>query len=404
MAARRRHLRVRAVGAGHSFTGAAVAPDVQIDMSGLARMLSVDRATNQVTVQAGIGLARLNQQLAREQLAMENLGDIDHQTISGAISTGTHGTGARFQGLAARVTALDLVRADGSILSCSADHDRDMFDAARVSLGALGIVARLTLQCVPAFQVHAVERPRPLDEVLDGIDDWYVSHDHVEFYWFPHTDRTLTKTNDRLAPGQESSVRQLPRWRHLLDDEILANGVFGATNRLCSWRPGITPKVSSVAARVLTPREYVDASYRVFVSPRRVRFVESEYAVPREAMPDVLDELRRWVDSHDERIPFPVEVRFAAGDDGWLSTAHRRPTAYIAIHQYHRMRSGPYFAAFEAIAAEHDGRPHWGKLHTLGPDRLDALYPRYADFVALRGQLDPDRVFANPYLTQVFGA
>ncbi len=401
-AAARRQLRIRAIGAGHSFTGAAVAPDVQVDMSRLDKVVSVDRTTQRVTVQGGLRIARLNTLLAREQLALENLGDIDRQTVSGAISTGTHGTGARFPGLAARVTALDLVQADGTLLSCSAEDNPDIFDAARVSLGALGIIARVTLQCVPAFRLHAVERPMALDELLADLGEWVGRHDHVEFYWFPHTDRTLTKTNDRLPPGDDSGAG-LPPWRYLLDDELLSNVVFGATSRLCSWRPAITPAVNSVAARALTPREYVDVSYRVFVSPRRVRFAEMEYAVPRTAVADVLAELRRWVDRHDERIPFPVEVRFAAHDNAWLSTAYQRDTAYVAIHQYHRMRRAPYFAAFQAIAAEVHGRPHWGKLHTLGPRQLTELYPRFDDFVRLRGRLDPERRFANPYTTSLFG-
>jgi L-gulonolactone oxidase len=399
----RHRLRVRAVGSGHSFNGAAVAPDVLLDLRRLDKVVAVDAARRQVTVQAGVPLARLNTLLAREHLALENLGDIDKQTLSGAVATGTHGTGARFRGMAAQVLALDLVLADGSTLACSPELDRDLFDAARISLGALGVISRITLQCVPAFRVHAVERPAGLDETLSGLDDWIAAHDHTEFYWFPHTDRVLTKTDDRLPADAEDPAPALPWWRQVVDDEVLSNAVFGVTNALCTVAPAITPHVNAVASRALTAREYVDSSYRVFCSPRRVRFAESEYAIPRTSVADVLTELRRWVESHDVRIPFPVEVRFAAADDIWLSTAYHRETAYIAVHQYHRMPRDPYFEAFEAIAAEVDGRPHWGKLHSLAARDLGRLYPRFADFVAIRGRLDPDRRFSNAYLSQVFG-
>jgi L-gulonolactone oxidase len=374
-----------------------------VDMSRLDRLLDVDRASGRVTVQAGITLARLNELLAREGLAMQNLGDIDRQTIAGAVVTGTHGTGARFSGLAGQVVGLDLMGGDGAVLGCSPSEHRDVFDAARVSVGAIGIVVRVTLRTVPAFRLHAVERPSSLAEVMSGLDDWVRANDHVEFYWFPHTDRTLTKTNTRLAATDPAPARRLPWWRHALDDEVLSNGVFAVTNTTCSVVPAITPSVNKVAARALGAREYVDESYRVFTSPRRVRFVESEYAVPRAAVGHVLTELRRWVDAHGERIPFPVEVRFAAGDDAWLSTAYERDSAYVAVHQYHRMRRGPYFEAFEAITAECDGRPHWGKLHTLGPRRLGELYPRFGDFLEVRARLDPERRFGNAYTAGVFG-
>lgn len=401
--AARRKLRLRAVGSGHSFTGAAVSPDVQVDLSRFDKLLDVDPRTRQVTVQAGMTIARFNRLLADYWLAMENLGDIDRQTVSGAVATGTHGTGARFRGMAAQVRALELLLADGTVMRCAPDENAEVFDAARISLGAIGIVVSLTLQCVPAFRVHAVERPRQLDEVLGGLDDWVARHDHVEFYWFPHTDRTLTKTNVRLPAEARSPSPPLPRWRYLLDDELLSNGLFAVTNRACSLKPSITPTVNAIASRALTAREYTDTSYRVFVSPRRVRFAEMEYAVPRAAVKDVLTELRHWVDSHDERIPFPVEVRFAAGDDVWLSTAYQRDSAYIAVHQYHRMRREPYFDAFEAIAGQVQGRPHWGKLHHLNARRLAELHPQFHEFVKLRGRLDPERRFANPYTTQVFG-
>ncbi|MGH3472661.1 MAG: D-arabinono-1,4-lactone oxidase [Nocardioidaceae bacterium] len=399
--AARRRATVRAVGSGHSFTGAAVAPDVQIRLDRMDGLIDLDPEHRQVTVGAGMTLRRLNAVLADHDLGLENLGDIDRQTVAGAISTGTHGTGAALGGLATQVVALQLVSADGGVVLCSAGADPDLFNAARVSVGALGVIWTVTLRCVPAFALRAVEAPAALEKVIDELPRLVDEHDHFEFYWFPHTTRVLTKANDRVEPSRP--LQPLPRWRRLLDDEVLSNGVFAATSRLCAAVPSLTPGVNAVAARALTRREYVDASYRVFVSTRRVRFNESEYCVPRESVADVLRELRHWVDAHDERVPFPVEVRFAAADDLWLSTAYERVAGYVAVHQYHRMDHSRYFEAFERIVAEVSGRPHWGKLHGLDAGRLREVYPRFDAFQRLRDRVDPDRVFANAYTRRVLG-
>ncbi len=333
---------------------------------------------------------------------MENLGDIDKQTVAGAISTGTHGTGARLGGLATQVAGLDLVTADGSVLSCSADENADVFDAARISVGALGVLTSVTLQCVPAFLLRAQEGPIPLDDTLDGFDELAEGNDHFEFYWFPHTEVALTKRNNRVPDGTPASP--VPAVRGWVDDELLSNRVFELTNRLTAWRPSLAPRVNRIAARALSAREYTDASYKVFCSHRDVVFRESEYAVPRDQVVGVIRELRAWIDRvSGEQLPFPIEVRVAAADDIWLSTAYGRDTAYVAVHQYHRLEHRRYFDAFEQIALSVGGRPHWGKLHTLGPDQLRARYPRYDDFLAVRDRLDPARSFANPYTAQVFG-
>ncbi|HKN44756.1 MAG TPA: D-arabinono-1,4-lactone oxidase, partial [Propionibacteriaceae bacterium] len=350
----------------------------------------------------GTSLAELNVCLATHGLSLENMGDIDRQTITGAISTGTHGTGAKFGGLATQVRALTMITPDGSQLRCSAAESPDLFMAARVGLGALGVITEVTLQCVPSFRLQAVEGPARLENVLDGFEDMITENDHVEFYWFPHTDRTLTKRNNRVP--HDHVDQRLPRWRYLLDDELLSNGLFEGANRLGRLRPSLIPRINQLSARVLAPREFTDVSYAVFTSPRRVRFKESEYAVPRAAIAPVLRALRAWIDDHDERICFPVEVRVAAPDDIWLSTAYQRETGYIAVHHYFKIDHRRYFAAFESIVAEHQGRPHWGKMHTLEADQLRQLYPRFDQFVRIRDRLDPGHTFDNAHLRRVLGS
>ncbi|WP_112249148.1 D-arabinono-1,4-lactone oxidase [Kribbella monticola] len=394
--------KLKAVGSGHSFTGCSVPEQVMIRLDGLASITTADRASGRVTLGAGTGLAKLNAGLASFDLAMANLGDIDKQTISGAISTGTHGTGAKLGGLATQVTGLELVTADGSVLHCSPEENPDVFAAARVSVGALGVITAVTLQCVPAFLLRAQEMPLPLGEVLDGFDELAGGNDHFEFYWFPHTDLALTKRNNRVAAGVGAApVGRLRGW---IDDELLSNRVFELTNRLAVRRPALVPRINQLASRALSAREYVDASYKVFCSERNVVFRESEYAVPREHVVEVVQQLRAWIDRSGERIPFPIEVRVAAADDIWLSTAYGRATAYVAIHQYHRLAHDKYFDAFEQIAGAFGGRPHWGKLHTLGADQFRERYPRFDDFLAVRDRLDPRRTFSNPYTRQVFGS
>lgn len=395
---------VKPVGAGHSFTGIALTAGVQLDLAELTGFTAVDLDRRRVRVLGGTPLHVLNPALEGIGLALPNLGDIDRQTITGAISTGTHGTGACHQGIAAAVTALRLVTADGSVLECSADHDPDLLDAARVSLGALGVITEVELQCVPAFRLHAAERGAVFSDVLAGIEELAATHDHVDIHWFPHTDRCLLKCNNAVTtPPPGAAGRPLPRWREALDDRFLSNTVFERLNRLATRVPAAVPRLNQVAARGLGARQFTDVSWRVFCSPRDVRFTESEYALPRTSLGPVLTELRAWIDRSREPLPFPVEVRFAAADGAWLSTGHERDNAYVAVHQFHRSVATGAFAAFEAICAEHAGRPHWGKLHTRTAAHLGDLYPRFGDFLALRDRLDPDRRFGNAYLEQVLG-
>jgi FAD-linked oxidoreductase len=391
--------RIRPIGSGHSFTAIGRPDDVQLVLDRHAQLIQVD-ADGLVTVQAGMPLHRLNAELAARGWALTNLGDIDRQTIAGALSTGTHGTGAAFGGLATQVRALELVLADGTVLRCSASENAEVFSAARVGLGALGVLSAVTLQAVPAFALRAEEGPASLAELVADFEEFMTSADHVEFYWFPHTDRCATKRNTRVPLAE---VDPLPRWRALWDDEVVANAAFAAVIAAGRVAPPVVPPLARLSSRGLAARTYTDAAHRVFVSRRRVRFREMEYALPRKAAPEVLGELRRAVDHSDWRVPFPVEVRVAAADDIPLSTASGRNTAYIAVHVPARSEPGPYFATFEAIAGAAGGRPHWGKLHGLDAAALAGRYPRFAEFTALRERLDPTGVFSNAHLDRVLG-
>jgi L-gulonolactone oxidase len=327
------------------------------------------------------------------------MGDIDRQSISGATQTATHGTGLRFRNLSAQIVGMRLVTADGSVLECSASENGDVFDAARVGLGALGLVSTVTLQCVRAFRLHAVEEPAPVDDVLRDLDDLVEANDHFEFYWVPHTRWALTKRNRRT----DEPARPRTRVREWVDDVALNNYAFGVLCRVGRWRPSLIPRLAKVipnAGRL----DYVDRSDRVFTSPRRVRFWEMEYGVPREALPEALNRVRRLVDELGTPLSFPVEVRVVAPDEIPLSTAQGRETGYIAVHVYRDTPYDAYFAGVERIMDSYGGRPHWGKMHFQRAETLAARYPHWNHFQRVRARLDPEGRFANPYLDRVLGS
>lgn len=247
--------------------------------------------------------------LAREGLSLTNMGDIMEQTVSGATSTGTHGTGRDSASIAAQIRGLELVTADGSILTCSATENPDVFAAARVGIGALGIVTAITFAVEPIFLLTAREEPMSFERVVAEFDELHAENEHFEFYWFPHTGNTNTKRNNRSA-GPEKPVPQLNSW---FEDEFLSNGVFQVANWVGQAVPATIPTIAQISSRALSARTYTDIPYKVFTSPRRVRFVEMEFAVPREALADTLRELKAMVDRSNLRVSFPVEVRTAAG-------------------------------------------------------------------------------------------
>ncbi|MEU7425524.1 D-arabinono-1,4-lactone oxidase [Streptomyces sp. NPDC040750] len=397
--AREDGLKVKAVGTGHSFTSIAATDGVLIRPHLLTGIRGIDRESMTVTVAAGTPLKRLNAALAREGLSLTNMGDIMEQTVSGATSTGTHGTGRESGSLSAQIRGLELVTADGSVLTCSEKENPEVFAAARTGLGALGVVTALTFAVEPLFLLTAQEGPMPLERVLAEFDQLWAENEHFEFYWFPHTGSTNTKRNNRSA-GPEQPVGPVAGW---IEDELLSNGVFQVAQWVGRAAPATVPGLARISSKALSARTYTDIPYRVFTSPRRVRFVEMEYAVPRAAVVETLRELRAMLDRSGLRVSFPVEVRTAPADDITLSTASGRDSAYIAVHMFRGTPYQAYFTAAERIFTAHEGRPHWGKVHTRDAEYFSRVYPRFAEFTALRDRLDPERVFQNDYLRRVLG-
>lgn len=395
-AAAARDLRVTALGSGHSFTGIGTPDGVAIRAPADPARIRFD--DGQVHVPAGVTLHTLNRWLWRNGRSLPNLGDIEAQTVAGAISTGTHGTGAAKQGIAAGVSAVEMVLADGSVRRCTGGPD---LDAARVGLGALGVLTEVTLRTEPAFRLRTTESTRPLPEVLATLDDLATAHDHVEFFWFPHTEAAVLKLGDRTEDPPDRS-----RVSAFVGDEVLGNAGFGLAQRVGAAAPVLVPRLNRLMAARMAAGTYAGPSHEVFCTPRRVRFVEMEYAVPREALGEAFAGVRAAARRHGGDVTFPVEVRVLGPDEAWMSTAHDRETAYLALHvpyRRERTRSAGYFGAVEPVLAGLGGRPHWGKLHTRTAAQLRPVYPRFDAFVAHRDRLDPEGRFRNPYLDRVLG-
>ena len=382
-------------GAGHSFSAGVATGGTLLSLERMDRVLDIDRASGLVRAEAGISLRRLVRELHGHGLALPNLGDVDAQSLAGALATGTHGTGVRLGNLSTAVAGMELVLADGSERSVEGG---DELLAARIGLGALGVVAAVTLRCVPAFRLHAVDEPRPLEAVLSDLDAHVESNDHFELFTFPHSSLALTRTNNRTdAPATPRRPRL--EW---LQDVALDNHAFGLINRVARRLPRAIPALNRFAGRSASRRERVAASFEVFASPRLVRFEEMEYALPRARAAEAVTACREILARHP--VSFPIELRFSAGDDALLSPAQGRETAYVAVHVFEGMAFEAPFREVEALLRGWDGRPHWGKRSFLGAEELAPRYPRWRDFAALRERLDPDGRFVNPWIAHTLGA
>jgi len=389
---------VRVVGGGHSFSPLVATNGVIVSLDRLQGVLEVDAAARSARVRAGTRLFTLGAALAEHGLAMENLGDINVQSIAGATSTGTHGTGRDFGNLATQVTALKFLDADGAERIAHPDIDAALFAGGRIALGSLGVLTELTLRLVPAYRLRLVRDSMRLDDCLARADEFTATHRNFEFYWLPHTDAVLTKAWDLTdAPVDEQGFG---RW---VSDVLLENMAFGVLCRLGRAVPSWCPPLSRFCASMLSRSEQVDASHSMLSTVRQVRFNEMEWSLPAERGADALREIKAFIERRDFPLMFPLEYRWVRGDDLWLSPNFGRDSVHISVHQFQGMPFERYFDGVQAICLDHGGRPHWGKVHSLKAAQLARLYPRWDDFLALRERMDPHGRFLTPYLRQLFG-
>ncbi len=392
---------VKVVGAGHSWSDIAL-PDVHLlTLQRMNRVLSVNHKLHQVTVEAGISIHELNTQLAELGLGLSNQGSVNAQSIAGAISTGTHGTGPTFGGMATQVLSLKLVTAAGDVLSVSPEENADLWDAVRVGLGALGIVVEVTLQCEPAFCLHSLEQPVPFDTMTQNIQDYAYGAEHCKIWWFPHTEYSHIWQLNR-----ESLEHLPPRWKHWLwwwTDDFLGQRVSHVLLWLLSFLPFLTPAFNRFFRRLTYKRaERTARSNDIFNFPVHIRHPEMEYAIPLEKAGEALQELKRLIEERRFIVNFIVEIRFVREDNIWLSPTYQQDSCYIGVMMYKRQHAQEeYFQACEELFLRYGGRPHWGKLHSLTASQLATLYPKYDDFLTLHNKLDPERILFNDYLRRV---
>ncbi|HTU14033.1 MAG TPA: D-arabinono-1,4-lactone oxidase [Solirubrobacterales bacterium] len=390
---------ITVAGSGHSFTGAALTGDLMLDLGSLGGLIEADHASGRVKVGGGTVLADLNRELDRLGLAMPNLGDVDAQTIAGAISTGTHGTGADLPNISAQVVGMDLVTADGRVRELSVEGTPDELRAARVAVGSLGVIATVTLQTVPAFNLHRIDRPMPLEEVLGDFDEFAEANQHFEFFVFPYTDKALTIRRNRT----DLPLNPRGRIERYVSDVVIENGLGELGLRYVGKVPRLIPKLARFSSVFMDQAERVDSSFKIFANYRTIRFNEMEYALPREAGPEAVSRVLELIESERFPMGMPIECRTVAGDDAMLSPAYERATTYVAVHQHASMEWRPYFDAIEEIFKSYGGRPHWGKRNSRTAADLAPDYPEWDRFQAVRNEFDPGRVFSNEYVTRVLG-
>jgi L-gulonolactone oxidase len=395
-----RDLPLRVVGAGHSYSPLVATSGTMVSLDHLDGILATEPSAKRAVIAAGTSLHSLGVPLRRQGLALQNQGDVDYQAIAGALATATHGTGIALGCLSTGIVGLRLVLPDGSVLECNETTEPDVFRAAKLNLGCLGVVVAVTLQLRSAYRLRDETRILPLEEALVALPDLIRGHRHVECWWFPHAHvigvRTMSETDE---PVDDQPAL---RW---VKEAIVGNVLFGALaagTRL----PGLSgrrPALSRLVAQLAGEKAYVDWSDRVLATGRTVLANEMEYAVPADRGAEAIRAIRDYVQRHRAPVLFPIEYRYVAGDDIPLSPFYLRDSAVLSVHQDAKVARDPYFRDVEQLLLGMGGRPHWGKLHSLTAAQLEPLYPEWRLFQRVRARLDPEGKLMTPYLRAILG-
>lgn len=391
--------KIRMIGSGHSFSNLIETNQILVSLDEYQGVIHVDKEKLQATVKAGTKLKLLGELLFKEGLAMENLGDIDVQSVAGAISTGTHGTGTSFGVISTQVVSLKLINGKGEIISCSASENTEILKAAQVSLGALGIITEVTLQCVPSYKLLISNAREDLTDVLADLEDRKEKNRNFEYFWFPYTNTAWTKSSNIVDTGEPNKDNFLNH----LSELVLENYTLKALCEIARMFPSKNKFVSKVTAKFAPTMTKLSLSHNVFATVRLVKFTEMEYGVPAEAYQDVMKEVMAKVNSGKFAIHFPIENRWTKQDDIYMSPSYGRDSAFIACHVYNKKDNTAYFKALEDIFRSHGGRPHWGKMNTITQQEAIDLYPEFSTYLKIRNEQDPDKIFMNPYVEKVFG-
>lgn len=385
---------VRPVGAGHSFTPLVPTDDTIVSLSRLSGLIEHDNKRLQAKIWAGTRLGDIGKPLEDIGQAMINMPDIDEQTLSGSIATATHGTGAGIGSLSTFVEGLQLITAKGDVIDCDAANNADIFEAAKVSLGALGVITQIKLQNMAPYRLKRETVWREFDEIIEIADEQANNNRNFEFFYIPFTGMGWTDVHSLTTQPTGSSQK--------LDSNEGANDLKTARD-LLSWSPKLRELVLSTYMKTIEDELTIESSWKNYSNERNVRFNEMEYHLPREHGIQALKEIRTALEKNHHEVFFPIEVRYVKSDDIWLSPFYQRETMSIAVHRFFEEDFKPFFKTIEPIFNKYHGRPHWGKLNTLNSANFAKLYPRWQDFAEVRKQLDPSGKFLNTYLKQLFG-
>jgi FAD-linked oxidoreductase len=389
---------LRVVGGGHSFSPLVATDGLILSLDRLQGIIDIDASSRTVRLHGGTRLHAIGAPLAAAGFAMENLGDINVQSIAGATSTATHGTGAALGNLATQICGLKFLTADGDAVSASVAENPELFAGGRVALGSLGVLTEISLRVVPSFRLKLERGKRDLEDCLAQADDLIADNRSFEFYWLPHTDVALTKAwNVTDEPADKED------WRRYVTEVLLENTTFGLLCRAAKAAPSLCPAITRLCVFLASTGTRVDASFSSLATLRQVRFNEMEWSLPANRGAEALLEIRAFISRREFPLMFPIEYRWVQGDDIWLSPNYGRDSVHISVHQYRGMPFEDYFKGVQAICLNHGGRPHWGKCHSLAAPQLSTLYPRWDDFLALRERMDPAGRFLTPYLRTLLG-
>lgn len=391
--------KIRTIGSGHSFTSLSSTNEILVTLNNFQGLISVNKEKNQATVKAGTKLSLLGDLLFKKGLAMENMGDINVQSIAGAISTGTHGTGIGLKSISNQVIGLKFINGKGEIIECSTTKNTKLFKAAQVSLGCLGIITEITLQCIPAYKLKLQNKKEKLSDVLTTLDERNTQNRNFEFYWIPYTNTAWTKTSNIVEDSEPDKVSFFNYWT----EYVLENYVFKVMCEYATIFPSQNKTVANITAASISNVKKVYHSHKVYATQRMVKFHEMEYNIPAEAYQDVFKDVQKIVNSKKFNIHFPIENRWVKADDVFMSPAFGRDSAYIACHVYNKKDSKAYFTALEEVFKAYDGRPHWGKINSFTSEDIVKMYPKFTDFIAFRKKHDPENIFVNPYLQKLLG-
>jgi len=394
--------KLRVTGAGHSWSPIACTGDYMVNLDLYNKVIRMDKEKKRVTVQAGIRLKELNKILDENGLALSNLGSICEQSVAGLMTTGTHGTGISFQILSSAIIGMKVITSSGEVMEI--DETSAYLNAFRVSLGVLGIISEITLQCSDAFNLREESGPVWFDEALEQLPELLQRNDHVKLWWFPHVRRLMLYRYNRaekMIIPRASVYSSFLKWT---EDVFLVRYFFALMLRVGNLLPKQIPAINRFICRIhLKKIQRAGKSHEIFNVPMPPRHRESEYAIPVERAADALDELRREIEHRRMKVNFVVEVRFVKSDSIWLSPAYGRDSCYIGGYLYGDKRWQPYLELFEGIMKKYDGRPHWGKEFSPELHDFGKLYPRWFDFLKLKQQMDSSNRFANSLTEKLFG-